>query len=71
MFGGRKRSIRNFDILACKSIYSKKSTGMAFESDWTRDRLSSTTTAQVIRPATCFMPWSCRIPIGDSYHEFL
>ncbi|CBI27626.3 unnamed protein product, partial [Vitis vinifera] len=48
-----------------------KSSGMAFESDWTMHRKSSAFTAQVIRPATSFMPWSCKIPIGDGYHEFL
>uniref|UniRef100_F6HG90 Uncharacterized protein n=1 Tax=Vitis vinifera TaxID=29760 RepID=F6HG90_VITVI len=40
-----------------------KSSGMAFESDWTMHRKSSAFTAQVIRPATSFMPWSCKIPI--------
>lgn len=52
--------------------YSKsKSSGMEFESDWTKHRKSSAFTAQVIRSATSFMPWSCKIPIGDGYHEFL
>ncbi|KAG2702702.1 hypothetical protein I3843_06G095400 [Carya illinoinensis] len=51
----------------CKS----KTSGMEFESDWTRHGKSSAFTAQVIRSATSFMPWSCRIPIGEGYHEFL
>lgn len=52
--------------------YSKnKTSGMEFESDWTKHRKSSAFTAQVIRSATSFMPWSCKIPIGDGYHEFL
>ncbi|KAK6930830.1 hypothetical protein RJ641_002623, partial [Dillenia turbinata] len=45
--------------------------GMEFESDWTRNRKSLAHTALVIRPATSFMPWSCKIPIGDGFHEFL
>ncbi|KAG2706649.1 hypothetical protein I3843_05G101700 [Carya illinoinensis] len=49
----------------------KKTSGMEFESDWTRHRKSSAFAAQVIRSATSFMPWSCRIPIGEGYHEFL
>ncbi|KAI9080892.1 hypothetical protein K1719_037201 [Acacia pycnantha] len=44
---------------------------MEFESDWTKHRKSSAYTAQVIRSATSFMPWSCRIPIGEGYHEFI
>lgn len=52
--------------------YSKSRTsGMEFESDWTKHRKSLAFTAQVIRSATSFMPWSCKIPIGDGYHEFL
>lgn len=57
------RTVRNFS--------RTKTTGMAFESEWTKHRKSSAFTAQVIRSATSFMPWSCKIPIGDGYHEFL
>lgn len=54
------------------SNYSNNRTsGMEFESDWTKHRKSLAFTAQVIRSATSFMPWSCKIPIGDGYHEFL
>ncbi|KAG8639994.1 hypothetical protein MANES_13G018350v8 [Manihot esculenta] len=51
--------------------YKSRISGMEYESDWTRHRKSSAFTAQEIRSATPFMPWSCRISIGDSYHEFL
>ncbi|KAH1050545.1 hypothetical protein AAZX31_08G100700 [Glycine max] len=51
----------------CRTITSV----MEFESDWIKHRKSSSYTAHVIRSATSFMPWSCRIPIGDGYHEFL
>ena len=52
--------------------YSKsRISGMEFESDWTKHRKSLAFTAEVIRSATAFMPWSCKIPIGDGYHEFL
>ncbi|BFG16133.1 hypothetical protein CerSpe_024070 [Prunus speciosa] len=44
---------------------------MEFESDWTKHRKLPAYTAHVMRSATSFMPWSCRIPIGDGYHEFL
>ncbi|KAK6922398.1 hypothetical protein RJ641_012905 [Dillenia turbinata] len=45
--------------------------GMEFDSDWTRHKKSLAHTALVIRPATSFMAWSCKIPIGDGFHEFL
>ncbi|GMI87701.1 hypothetical protein HRI_002439400 [Hibiscus trionum] len=52
--------------------YSKRRVfGMEYESDWTKNRLSSALTAQVIRSATSLMPWCCKIPIGDGFHEFL
>lgn len=51
----------------CRSITSV----MEFESDWIKHRNSSSYAAHVIRSATSFMPWSCRIPIGEGYHEFL
>lgn len=54
-----------------KSYFTRTISGMEYESDWTRHRKSSAFTAQAIRSATSFMPWSCKIPIGDSYHEFL
>lgn len=44
---------------------------METESDWTKHRESSAHTAYVIRYATSFMPWSCRIPMGEGYYEFL
>ncbi|KAK8567610.1 hypothetical protein V6N13_105567 [Hibiscus sabdariffa] len=52
--------------------YSKRRAfGMEHESDWTKNRLSLAFTAQVIRSATSLMPWCCKIPIGDGFHEFL
>lgn len=44
---------------------------MEFESDWIKNKTSSAYTAHIIRAATSIMPWSCRIPIGEGYHEFL
>lgn len=45
--------------------------GMDFESDWENHRKSLAFTAQEIRFATSFMPWSCRIPISEGFYEFL
>lgn len=44
--------------------------GMEFESDWTTHRKSSAFTAQAIRSATSFMPWSCKISRNEGFHEF-
>lgn len=74
MFGARNNSGRLGNTLhrtTERNNSKSKSSGMAFESDWTKHRKSSAFTAQVIRSATSFMPWSCRIPIGEGYHEFL
>lgn len=54
-----------------KNYTRNRKTGMELESDWKRHRKSSALTAQVIRTATSFMPWSCKIPINEGYHEFL
>ncbi|KAH1160743.1 hypothetical protein AAZX31_11G254100 [Glycine max] len=54
-----------------KNHCGSRTTVMEFESDWTKHRKSSAHTAQVIRSATSFMPWSCRIPIGEGFYEFL
>lgn len=55
-----------------ESIYSWSRTFvMELEPDWTKHRKLPAYTAHVMRSATFFMPWSCRIPIGDGYHEFL
>ncbi|WRX15010.1 hypothetical protein QQP08_007497 [Theobroma cacao] len=57
---------------AAGSNYSKsRASGMEYESDWMKHRISSAFTTQVIRSATSFMPWCCKIPIGDGFHEFL
>ncbi|KAL3501028.1 hypothetical protein ACH5RR_035477 [Cinchona calisaya] len=45
--------------------------GMEFESDWTKHRKSSAFTAQAIRSATSFLPWSCKISRSEGFHEFL
>jgi hypothetical protein len=73
MCGGRDNvGFNNILHRRTERNYSKsKAFGMEFESDWTKHRKSSAFTAQVIRSATSFMPWSCRIPIGEGYHEFL
>jgi len=74
MFGARDNfgGLNNTFHRRTRRNFSKSKTfGMAFESDWTKHRKSSAFTAQVIRSATSFMPWSCRIPIGEGYHEFL
>lgn len=54
-----------------KDYIRNETTGMEFESDWTRHRKSSALTTHLIRSATSFMPWSRKIPIGEGYHEFL
>lgn len=54
-----------------KNNCRSRTTVMELESDWIKHRNSSTFTAQVIRSATSFMPWSCRIPIGEGFYEFL
>lgn len=59
------------DITTVKNYTRSRITGMESESDRTRDRKSSTLTAQVICTATSFMAWSCEIPINEGYHEFL
>ncbi|XVF43734.1 hypothetical protein PTKIN_Ptkin02bG0064200 [Pterospermum kingtungense] len=57
---------------AVGSYYLKRrASGMEYESDWTKHIVSSACTAQVIRSATSLMPWCCKIPIGDGFHEFL
>lgn len=64
--------LRNIPCKRTGKNYSKSRTcGMEFESDWTKHEKSMAFTREVIRSATCFMPWSCKIPIGDGYHEFL
>ncbi|XVE85301.1 hypothetical protein DITRI_Ditri17bG0080800 [Diplodiscus trichospermus] len=56
---------------ATRSNYSEsRASGMEYESDWTKHRVSSAFTVQVIRSATSLMPWCCKIPIGDGFHEF-
>ncbi|KAK8370381.1 hypothetical protein V6Z12_A01G174500 [Gossypium hirsutum] len=49
---------------ALQSSTGKRAFGMEYESDWTKNRVSSAFTAQVIRSATSLMPWSCKIPIA-------
>ncbi|XVE74793.1 hypothetical protein DITRI_Ditri12bG0046800 [Diplodiscus trichospermus] len=67
-YRGVQRTLRS----AIVSNYSKsRASGMEYESDWAMHRVSSAFTAQVIRSATSLMPWCCKIPIGDGFHEFL
>lgn len=68
MCGGR---VFFTDRLTETNFFKSQSSGMEYESDWTKHRQSSMFTALVIRFATSFMPWSRKIPIGDGYHEFL
>ncbi|PON50638.1 hypothetical protein PanWU01x14_221710 [Parasponia andersonii] len=74
MFGGRystKGSPSNLHKRAGSNYSKSRTSGMEFESDRRKHKKSLAFTAEVIRSATFFMPWSCRIPIGDGYHEFL
>ncbi|KAA8533298.1 hypothetical protein F0562_033169 [Nyssa sinensis] len=76
MCGGRNNSGKleidiTLDRTTKKNYLRDRTTGMDFESDWTKHRKSSAFTAEVIRSATSFMPWSCKIPISEGYHEFL
>lgn len=64
--GGLGSSLHN----RIRRNYAQEKSGMEFESDWTKHRKSSILTAQAIRSATAFMPWSRKIPIGEGYHEF-
>lgn len=54
-----------------KKDSSTQTGGMEFESDWTKHRKSSAFTAQAIRSATSFMPWSCKISRSEGFHEYL
>lgn len=73
MHRGRENStkLQNITHTVISSKHKCEFSGMDFESDWTRHRKSSAFAAQVIRSATSFMPWSCRIQISEVYHEFL
>lgn len=67
------KSILGVSLVGAKKLnYSRiVESGMEFESDWTKHRKSSAFAAQEIHFATSFMPWSCRIPIGEGFHEFV
>lgn len=70
--GSKVSSLRNnWQKASQKNHCERKTTVMEFESDWIQYRKSSAYTAQVIRSATSFMPWSCRIPIGEGFYEFI
>ncbi|WCJ38744.1 hypothetical protein M5689_019784 [Euphorbia peplus] len=75
MFGANRDLLRDiqssFQKTTKSNFFNQGTSGMECESDWTRHTKSSAFTAQVIRSATSFMPWSRKIPIGDGYHEFL
>ncbi|KAK1403201.1 hypothetical protein POM88_002806 [Heracleum sosnowskyi] len=45
--------------------------GMEFELIWTKHRKPSSLKAQLTCTAKPFIPWHCRIPKSDEYHEFL
>lgn len=68
------RKIESGNIIGTRiqlSINRIGRSGMESESDWTKHRKWSAFTAQSIRSATSFMPWSSRISISEGYHEFL
>lgn len=72
MFGGRDGILPSNSHKRPANNFSKRRTsGMEFESDRRKHKKSLAFTAEVIRSATFFMAWSCRIPLGDGYHEFL
>lgn len=50
---------------------AKRAPGMARESDWIKHKKSSAYTVQDIHSAPSFMPWSCKIPMGDGFHEYI
>lgn len=69
---GVRDNIRGIkDTLRGRNYFNSKLCGMEYESDWTKHKKSSAFTAQVIRSATSFMHWSCKMPIGDGFHEYL
>ncbi|KAK8625594.1 hypothetical protein V6N13_090460 [Hibiscus sabdariffa] len=67
-YGGVGKKLQGATV---NSNSKSRACGMEYESDWTKNRVSSALTAQVIRSATSLMPWCCKIPIGDGFHEFL
>ncbi|XVF85244.1 hypothetical protein PTKIN_Ptkin17bG0102300 [Pterospermum kingtungense] len=74
MCGQRNRYIgvqRTLDSATGSNFTKSRASGMEYESDWTKHRVSSAFTALVIRSAISPMPWCCKIPIGDGFHEFL
>lgn len=74
MYCGRdnSRGVNNTILVRSGTNYFKsRNSGMEYESDWTKHRKSLAFTANVIRSATSFMPWSLKMPIGDGFHEFL
>ena len=74
MFGGRRNSDKSEVIgislvRATQKNYARnRTTGME---SWKRQRKSSALTAQMICTATAFIPWSCKIPMNEGYHEFI
>ncbi|KAL8037918.1 hypothetical protein ABFX02_11G068900 [Erythranthe guttata] len=68
-----RKSKSNISLVWAKKPNSNRisESGMEFESYWMKHRKSSAFAAQDIHFATSFMPWSCRIPIGEGFHEFL
>ncbi|CDP13330.1 unnamed protein product [Coffea canephora] len=62
----------SLDSTIKKKDISTQRGGMEFESDWTKHCWkSSAFTAQAIRSATSFMPWSCKISRNEGFHEYL
>ncbi|KAK8582930.1 hypothetical protein V6N13_069696 [Hibiscus sabdariffa] len=61
-YGGVGKNLQGATV----NSYSKsRASGMEYESDWTKNRVSLALTAQVIRSATSLMPWCCKIPIAS------
>ncbi|GFP95849.1 hypothetical protein PHJA_001729100 [Phtheirospermum japonicum] len=78
MFEGKKKNTSG-ESISCISLFGSKKLNssrisnsvMESKSDWTKHKKLSAFTTQEIHFATSFMPWSCRIPIGEGFHEFL
>lgn len=66
---GKLKFITSLSTKTNQNGTRKERGGMEFESNWTKQRTSLGFAAQVIRSATSFMPWSCKISINEEFHE--
>lgn len=64
-------------VLAVKQVGTEKfdcnriTRDMEFEYNLGKYRQTLTLTTQEFHFSTSLMPWSCRIPIGEGFYEFL